>query len=175
MEAEGRRRLAADLYGQRLGGDRRRRDAPLDPAGPLKVTVPVADAPPTTDVGLIAMLDRLTAAGLTVKFAVNVSPRVAEMITAVAAETAVVVTVKVSVVDPAGTVTVAGATAAALLDESVTTSPPVGAGLEIVIVPVVGLPAVTTVGDRETPTSEGEETAPPRANKHSSCTKLSFK
>ena len=60
--------------------------------------------------------------------------------------TAVVVTVKVAVVAPAATVTLAGTVAAALLLDKVTDSPPVGAALPKVTVPVDEVPPVTEVG-----------------------------
>ena len=60
--------------------------------------------------------------------------------------TGVVVTVKVAVVAPAATVTLAGGVAAALLLDKVTVSPPVGAALPKVTVPVDELPPVTEVG-----------------------------
>jgi len=58
----------------------------------------------------------------------------------------VVVTVKVAVVAVAATVTLAGTVAAALLLDSVTTAPPVGAALLKVTVPVDEVPPVTEVG-----------------------------
>ena len=60
--------------------------------------------------------------------------------------TAVVVTVKVAVVAPAATVTLAGTVAAALLLDKPTDSPPVGAALPKVTVPVDEVPPVTAVG-----------------------------
>jgi hypothetical protein len=66
-----------------------------------------------------------------------------------------VVTVKVALALPAATVTEAGTVAAALLLESETETPPVGAAPLSVTVPVVDVPLVTLVGltaseDRET-------------------------
>lgn len=66
--------------------------------------------------------------------------------TGVFVATALVVTVKVAVVAPAATVTLAGVFAAALLSDSATTDPPVGAGLDSVTVPVDELPPMTDAG-----------------------------
>jgi len=58
-----------------------------------------------------------------------------------------VVTVKVPLLAPAGTVTLAGTVAEAVkLLVSVTTEPPAGAGPESCTVPVEGLPPVTVLG-----------------------------
>src|SRR5215210_2850257 len=63
--------------------------------------------------------------------------------------TLLVETVKVALVDPAGTVTLAGTVAAAvLLLESATDAPPAGAAEVSVTVPVDELPPVTPVGLR---------------------------
>ena len=56
------------------------------------------------------------------------------------------VTVKVAVVAPAATVTLAGTVAAVLLLDKVTVSPPVGAVLPKVTLPVDDVPPVTEVG-----------------------------
>ena len=73
------------------------------------------------------------------------------MVTDVEAVTAVVVTVKVALVAPASTVTLAGTVATAvLLLERVTTAPPLGAAALRVTVPVEGLPPKTLVGFRVT-------------------------
>ena len=70
------------------------------------------------------------------------------MVTEVEVATALLVLrLKLALVPPAGTVTLAGTVAAAvLLLESVTCAPPAGAGAFSVTVPVEGLPPVTLVG-----------------------------
>jgi hypothetical protein len=68
------------------------------------------------------------------------------MIAAVVELTAVVVTVKVAVVAPAATVTLAGTVADALLLDKLTAAPPVGAALLSVTVPVELEPPVTAAG-----------------------------
>jgi len=72
--------------------------------------------------------------------------KVAEIVADAVLATAVVVTVKVAVVAPAATGTLAGTVAAALLLDRVTVSPPVGAALPKVTVPVDEVPPVTEVG-----------------------------
>ena len=74
-------------------------------------------------------------------------PAVTVIVDDVVAETALVETVKFTVVAPAGTVTDAATVAAVvLLDFSVTTVPPAGAGPFNVIVPVLEAPPFTDVG-----------------------------
>src|SRR2546426_389687 len=69
------------------------------------------------------------------------------MTTLVDAVTVLVVTVKVALLAPAGTVTLAGTVAAAVwLLASVTTMPPTGAAALKVTVPVEGFPPATLVG-----------------------------
>ena len=110
-----------------------------------RVTVPVEEVPPATAVGFTDTDE--TAGGFTVNAAVCVPPlNVAEMVADAALATAVVVMVKVAVVAPAATVTLAGTDAAALLLERVTLRPPVGAALPSVTVPVDEVPPVTEVG-----------------------------
>ncbi len=123
-----------------------------------RVTVPVEGVPPGTDVGLSETA--LTTGGLTVNVAVCFAvPVVAVIVGVCAVATASVVTVKVVDVEPAGTVTVAGTVAADVkLDESVTTSPPVGATPLMVTVPVDGVPPVTVVGFRLSALTVGAST-----------------
>ena len=74
-------------------------------------------------------------------------PAVTVIVDDVVADTALVETVKFTVVAPAGTVTDAATVAAVvLLDFSVTTVPPAGAGPFSVIVPVLEAPPFTDVG-----------------------------
>ena len=120
-------------------------------AARLRVTVPVEETPPRTDVGF--KLNALNVAGavLMVNVAVLVTiPAVAVIVADVAALTAAVVTVNVAVDAPAATVTLAGTVADALLLERLTTIPPVGAGEPSVIVPVAFVPPFTAVGFTET-------------------------
>src|SRR5467141_1276944 len=80
------------------------------------------------------------------------------MLTAVDAATALVVTLKLALVPPGATVTLAGTPAAGLLLESVTCAPPAGAGPFSVTVPAEGLPPVTFAGlsaSEETIKAEG--------------------
>jgi hypothetical protein len=62
------------------------------------------------------------------------------------AETVVVVMLKVALVPPDGTVTLAGTAAAALFVARVTTAPPEGAAVFSVAVPVAPVPPVTLDG-----------------------------
>jgi hypothetical protein len=124
---------------------------PPGSAGPPSVTVPVEVRPPVTVVGFKVRPEIVGGGGFTVRVAVPVSPllSVAAMVTGVDALTARVVTVNVTVVAPAATVTLAGtvATAVLLLDR-VTVVPPAGATVFNVTVPVEGFPPVTTAGFR---------------------------
>jgi hypothetical protein len=86
-------------------------------------------------------------AGFTVRVAVRVTPpNTAEMVAVVDAVTGVVVTAKLALVAPAGTVTLAGTVAAVEFSESDTTAPPLGAAALKVAVPVEELPPTTLVG-----------------------------
>ena len=88
--------------------------------------------------------------GFTVNAAVRVSaPSVAETVADVAVVTAVVVTLKLALVAPAGTVTLAGVEAAVELSARDTTTPPLGAAPVNVTVPVDELPPTTVVGFNE--------------------------
>jgi hypothetical protein len=113
-------------------------------ATPDNVTVPVLFVPPLTLVGFKVSVET-TRTGFTVMDAALATPlRVPVIVKEDATVTVRVVTVKVAVVDPAATVTLAG-TVPIVVDEdvSVTTAPPVGAALVNVTVPVTVLPPVT--------------------------------
>jgi hypothetical protein len=121
-------------------------------AGPLNVTVPVEGVPPATEVG---SRDRLVSATeaptLILTHADTFTPSyAAEIVVVVTDATAVVVTVNVAVVLPAGTVTVSGTIAEELLLDSAAVMPPAGAGAFRVNVPVDGDPPVTDVGLNDT-------------------------
>ena len=119
--------------------------APPEGAAPLKVTVPVDVAPPTTDVGLLVIEDKVAA--LMLRVAVRLTPSVAVITVEVLPATGNVVIVKFVDVLPAGTVTEAATVAAvALLLCRDTLTPPVGAGPVKVTVPVEEVPPVTLVG-----------------------------
>ena len=80
------------------------------------------------------------------------------MMTDVDVATALVLRLKLAVVPPGETVTLADTTTAGLLLESVTCAPPAGAGPFSVTVPAEGLPPVTLAGLRaseETIKAEG--------------------
>ena len=86
-------------------------------------------------------------AGFTVSAAVrDTLPNEPAMIAEVKAVTVLVVTVKVALLAPAATVTLAGTVAAAALLESDTTAPPVGAALVNVTLPCDVPPPVTLLG-----------------------------
>jgi hypothetical protein len=89
------------------------------------------------------------------------------MVTVVDTVTALVLTVNVALVAPAGTGTVEGTLAAPLLLESATCAPPAGAGPLNVTVPVEEFPPVTLLGfsesdERETDTAAEEDSSKSR-------------
>jgi len=82
-----------------------------------------------------------------VRLAVRVvPPNEPEMAATVALVTAVVVTVNVRLVDPAGTVTLAGSLTDVELSDRAITAPPDGAAALSVTLPVDELPPTTVVG-----------------------------
>lgn len=123
----------------------------MPPAGaaPVRVTVPVEELPPATEAGFSA--SDISAgpepAGVIVSDAVWLIPPYVAVIVAVVPElTALVATVKVVVVLPAGTVTLAGTAAEMLLLDSKTAMPPAGAAAFSVTVAVDDEPPATEVG-----------------------------
>jgi hypothetical protein len=122
--------------------------APPAGAALLNVTVPVDELPPTRLVGFNATLE------ITGAVIVSVAPFEPLYVPAIVAVelllTAIVVTGNVAVVAPVGTVTLGGTVAAALLLESVTTTPPFGATPARVTVPVEELPPTTLAGSSVT-------------------------
>jgi hypothetical protein len=96
------------------------------------------------------------AVGVTVSVAVRVTPpKTAEMVTVVDAVIAVVVMVKLALLEPAGTVTLVGTVVALESSESDTTAPLFGAGALRVTVPVEERPAATLVGLTEAAERDG--------------------
>jgi hypothetical protein len=111
------------------------------------VTVPWEATPPLTVLGFTTSVSNLGALGVIVSVAVLVTVAKADEIVAVTlALPSVVLIVKVAVDCPAGTVTLAGTVACALLDESETIIPPEGALPERVTVPVALVPPSTLGG-----------------------------
>jgi hypothetical protein len=87
-----------------------------------------------------------------------------EIATVVDAVTALVLTVNVALVAPAGSATLEGMLAAPLLLESATCAPPAGAGPLNVTVPIEEFPPVTLVGfsvseERETDAGAEEDSS----------------
>ena len=117
-------------------------------AGPFRLTVPTAIFPPATVEGATTSPD--TETGVIAKLAVAVvDPSVAVIVALTAVDTASVVTSNVAVVPPAGTVSLPGGTAVLALEDRLIVTPPVGAGVDNVIVPVEDTPPTTDAGDRE--------------------------
>jgi hypothetical protein len=121
---------------------------PPEGAIPLRVTVPVEEAPPVSEVGDTESPE--TVGGFTVSVALRVAPfNVPDIVAAVDIETAVVLILNGAFVAPAATNTLAGTTTLALPDDRLTEAPPVGAGPLRVTMPVEGDPPVTDVGETE--------------------------
>src|SRR3989441_668152 len=129
-------------------------------AGAANVTVPSEEEPLATLAGLSVTAESVTggggAGGETVSSTVLVTPpKEAAIVMVVDVVTEVVVTVKLAVVDPAATVTLAGTVATTvLLLERVTTVAAEGAGL-MLTAPCEVLPPVTLVGGSVTPLRAG--------------------
>jgi len=119
---------------------------PPDGAGRLRVTVPIELAPPTSVVGLKLIPER--SATFSVRFAVSDElPKVPVMVALVEVDTIDVVIGNVTLVAPAGTQTVGGTETLLLFDARVTGSPPLGAAVLRVMVPVAAAPPSTVVGE----------------------------
>src|SRR5439155_4032990 len=105
----------------------------------------------------IETLSIVAVAGETVRTAMRVAPpNAAEIVAVLEVGTAFVVTVKVALVAPAGTVTLTGTVAAAVLPlESATAAPPAGAADVRMTVPVDELPPVTPAGLRPSEEADG--------------------
>src|ERR1700694_1771940 len=91
----------------------------------------------------------------------------ADIMALVEMRTMEVLTLKVTLVAPAGTITLEGTLAASLWLESVTCAPPAGAGPLSVTVPVEDVPPITLVGfsesdERETETGAEEDSSKSR-------------
>ena len=119
--------------------DARLTTAPPVGAALVNVTVPVTGTPPVTAVTTVVRVDKTAAGGVTVMVAVPLELFVvAVMVALVFALTVPAVTVNVAVRVPAATVTETGTLATlALLDERLTSLPPIGALVDKVTVPVV--------------------------------------
>src|SRR4051812_48756739 len=99
---------------------------------------------------------RTVSAGAGAGFTVSAADRLTPPAAAVSVAAVEVVTVRVvipneALLAPAGTVTLAGTTAAAFPEARLTTIPPAGAAPERVTVPVAALAPVTLVGLTESP------------------------
>lgn len=113
----------------------------VPPAGAAvrRVTVPVVEVPPTTRVGESVTVEIGEALTVSVPVA-DVDPLLAVIVAVVAEATVDVVTENAALVWPCRTVTLAAGVASTVSLESVTTNPAVGAGCEIVTVPVDDVP-----------------------------------
>src|ERR1035437_1737808 len=124
-------------------------------AFPIRETVPVDGDPPTRLNGLSEGTWRV--AGSTVNEVFTATPPLAaEIVMGVGFWTPAVVTANVANVAFAGTVTLADVVATVVSElASVTTSPPVGATVERMTLPVAGSPPETTAGSTETEAKTG--------------------
>ena len=114
-------------------------------AGPLRVTVPVEEFPPLTDVGDSVREERL--GGLTVIVVVLVTVRYeAEMVAVPAVDIGDELIWNVAEVAPEPTVTLTGTVAAVMLLDSEMVAPPAGAGAVRFTVPTDVWPPTMEVG-----------------------------
>jgi len=121
------------------------------------VTVPVAEVPPSSDVG-----DRVkvsSCSGLMARTAdLETKPYFAEIVVLVATETPTVVMLNVAELLPAGIVTVDGTVASTLLDFNDRVVPSAPAATFKVTVPVAEVPPRSEVGDRDRDSNVGTST-----------------
>jgi hypothetical protein len=118
---------------------------PAEGAALLRVTVPVDWLPPTTVDGFKLKADN-AGPGVIVSAAVFVTPlETADIVATVDEETGFVLTLKLAVVAPCGTVTEGGTVADVLLLERVTTTLAVAAPVSVTV-PVEEFPPTTLVG-----------------------------
>jgi hypothetical protein len=127
------------------------RDTAVPPlgAGALKVTVPVAELPPDTLVGLtvIAEIDAVGAARFTESPVLRITPSSDALSSAVVLSVGNVVTTKVAEVAPPGTVTLLGTRVTSGREVSILiATPTAGAGPASVTVPVDDAPPTTLAG-----------------------------
>jgi hypothetical protein len=121
--------------------------APRDPAGLVSVTVPVAEPPVATALGATVKLDRLAPGGFNIAVAVWLTPRKeAVTVIGVDVDTVPAPTGKVAEVAPCATVTLAGIVSPAGELDKLTATPPEGAALLSVTVPVADPPLEITPG-----------------------------
>jgi hypothetical protein len=137
--------------------------APALGAPLVNVTVPCDALPPVTVVGLTLTEDRLAGTGgggggPTLSDAVLVTPlKDAEIVTLLVVLTVTVLMVKLALVEPAATVTLAGVEATpGLLLDAVTSAPPLGAALLNVTVPCELFPPTRLVGFSDSDESVGD-------------------
>ena len=123
----------------------------VPPAGavPLRVTVPVELVPPVTELGEIVTKWIATEAPTMKPELTVLLFKVAEKFTHTFELDPEVVILNDFEVCPAGTVTLNGTCATALLEVSTTMAPPAGAGFVNVTVPVLADPPVTVLGKDE--------------------------
>jgi hypothetical protein len=121
--------------------------APPEGAALLNVTVPVAEPPLVSALGATATLDKAAGGGFTVTLAVLVTPRYAAVtVIEVAVDTVPALTAKVAELAPCATVTLVGIVSPAGELDKLTTTPPEGAALLKVTVPVADPPLAITPG-----------------------------
>jgi hypothetical protein len=134
-------------------------DTPPVGAARLSVTVPVAFAAPYRLAGASPTESSAGGGAVTRRFAVLLAPaNVAVMLAVASVFTGVVVTVKLAVINPAATVTLAGTETAAMLEETGRETPPDPAAAVSVTVPVIAAPPWTLDGERLSVARDGSAT-----------------